>query len=162
MIFCLLRNDSPLPHSTLTETLGGPVAPLGAAGLTVVAREDGTTGQYKTLVTDILHGGPHRKFGARYEASAVLHIPRIMAGSHYRERVMGESSPGRTQQRPVHPGFAPGQPIIFLSHGAAAYFSVPAIWLGCLPPLSPSYPLESINTGYLPGRKYLKGLAVTL
>lgn len=48
-----------------------------------MAGEDGTTSQYKTLVADILHGGPHGKFGARYEASAVLHIPRVMAGSHY-------------------------------------------------------------------------------
>lgn len=48
-----------------------------------MAGEDGGARQHKTLVTDILHGGPHRKLGAGYEASAVLHISGIMAGSHY-------------------------------------------------------------------------------
>lgn len=48
-----------------------------------MAGEDGTTRQHKTLVTDILHRGSHGELGARYEASAVLHIPRVMAGSYY-------------------------------------------------------------------------------
>lgn len=82
-IFFLLPEASPPTHLTLTETFGGPVAPLGAAGLAVMAGEDGTTRQHKTLVTDILHRGSHGELGARYEASAVLHIPRVMAGSYY-------------------------------------------------------------------------------
>lgn len=72
----------PIHHLTLTETFWGPVTPLGAASLAVMAGEDATARQHKTLVTYILHGGPHRKLGAGYEASAVLHIPRVMTGSH--------------------------------------------------------------------------------
>lgn len=81
-IFHLLP-QTPLPlHLTLTETFGGPVTPLGAASLAVMAGEDGTARQHKTLVTNILHGGSHGKLGAGYEASTVLHIPRVVAGSH--------------------------------------------------------------------------------
>lgn len=50
--------------------------------MAVMAGEEGTTRQHKTLVTDILHGGPHGELGARYEASAVFHVPRVMTGSH--------------------------------------------------------------------------------
>lgn len=74
---------SPPAHCTLTETLGGPVTPLGAARLPIMAGEDGTPRQHKTLVTDILHSCSHGKLGAGYEASAVLHIPWVMAGCHY-------------------------------------------------------------------------------
>lgn len=81
--FYLLPEASPPTRLTLTEAFRGPVAPLGAAGLPVVAGEDGTTRQHKALVADVLHGGPHRKFGARYEASAVLHVPGVVARSHY-------------------------------------------------------------------------------
>lgn len=77
---------SPLTHCTLTETLGGPVTPLGIARLTVMAGEDSTTRQHKPLVTDILHSCSHRKLGTGYEASAVLHIPWVMAGCHCRWR----------------------------------------------------------------------------
>lgn len=73
----------PSTASKLTETFGGSVTPLGAASLAIVAGEDGATRQHKTLVTDILHSCPHRKLGAGYEASAVFHIPWVMARCHY-------------------------------------------------------------------------------
>lgn len=72
----------PPTHSTLTETFGGPVTPLGAASLTIMAGEDGAPRQHKALVTNILHSCPHRKLGAGYEASAVIHIPWVAAGCH--------------------------------------------------------------------------------
>lgn len=81
----------PPTHSTLTETFGGPVTPLGAASLTIMAGEDGTPRQHKTLVTDILHSCPHRKLGAGYKASAVFHIPWVVAGCHYGWRGKEES-----------------------------------------------------------------------
>lgn len=54
-----------------------------------MAGEDGTTRQHKTLVADVLHGGPHGKLGARYETSAMLYVPRVMAGGHYGWGLMG-------------------------------------------------------------------------
>lgn len=84
---------SPPTHCTLTETLGGPVTPLGAARLAIMAGEDSTPRQHKTLVTDILHSRSHGELGAGYEASAVLHIPWVMAGCHYRQR--GEAGQDR-------------------------------------------------------------------
>lgn len=73
---------SPPPHSELTETFGGPITPLGAASLPIMAGENGTTRQHEALVTDVLHGCPYRKLGAGYEASAVFHVPWVMAGCH--------------------------------------------------------------------------------
>lgn len=63
----------------LTEAFGGPVTPLGAACLAVMAAEDGAACQHVTLVTDVLYSGTHRKLGARDEPTAMIHIPWVMA-----------------------------------------------------------------------------------
>lgn len=88
----------PPTYCTLTETLGGPVTPLGTARLTIMAGKDGATREHKTLVTDILHSCSHRKLEAGYEASAVLHIPWVMAGCHYEWKSRAGSASGATVQ----------------------------------------------------------------